>query len=282
MECIRIVVGSDENYFPQLLIFTHSLRGHTTGPIELTLLSYDLPERLKRRFLRFAEKRRLSVRICEVEREKMEGFKLMEHLTPATYSRFQIPSIFAGGRVLWIDTDSVVLKDLRPFYLQELGGMLVAAAPGNNREKHLRRLGLDETCIYFNAGVVLFDLDRIREEYPDPEHLYKLYRENEQKIWLLDQDVLNIAYAHSVKPDFGRVYNRMVVFTQPLTPEETREVEHEAALVHYIRNVKPWQTGYPGSAAAIYRRAMFKVFPVKTALLILLEFLLKITGKEDT
>lgn len=279
MECIRIVVASDINYFPQLMVFTRSLREHTTGPIELTLLCYGLPAKLKRRFLRFTKKLRLSVRICEVDREKTEGFKLMEHLTQMTYSRFEIPNLFAGGRVLWVDIDTVVLKDLRPFCVQDLEGALVAAAPGNNREKHLRRLELDETCIYFNAGVVLFDLDRIRQAYPDPEHLYKLYRENEQKIWLLDQDVLNIAYAHSVKPDTGRVYNRMVVFTQPQTPDEMRELEQQAALVHYIRAVKPWNPGYPGAAAALYRRAMAKVFPVRTAMLVVRDFVRKIAGK---
>lgn len=281
MEPMRIVVAADEEYFNQLMVFANSLREHTKGPIELTLLCCDLPEALKHRFLRFTKKRRLSARIYEVSGEKTAGFKLMEHLTQATYYRFEIPRIFAGGRVLWADIDTVVLNDLRPFYEQELNGALVAAAPGNNMEKHLRRLGLDESCAYyFNAGVILFDLDRIREVYPDPDHLYKLYRQNEEKIWLLDQDILNIAYAHRIKPDAGRIYNRMVVFTQPLTPAETRKLEREAALVHYIRNVKPWRPGYPGAAAAIYRKAMAKVFPVKTALLVLTECVRKITKKE--
>lgn len=280
MECIRIVVAADKNYFPQLMIFTHSLREHTTGPIELTLLCYDLPERLRRRFLRFSKKLHLSAHVCEVNGEKTAGFKLMEHLTQAVYFRFEIPRLFEGGRVLWLDIDTVVLKDLRPFYEQELNGALVAAAPGNNGEKHLRRLGLDESCTYFNAGVILFNLDRIREVYPDPDHLYQLYHEHEEKVWLLDQDVLNIAYAHCVKPDTGRIYNRMVLFTQPLTPGERRKLEREAALIHYIRNVKPWKPGYPGDAAVTYRKAMAKVYPVKTILLVFLEFAWKIAGKE--
>lgn len=280
---MRIVVATDEKYFDQLMVFTHSLREHTKGPIELTLLCCGLPARLKRRFLCFTKKLHLSARICEVNRERTEGFKLMEHLTQTTYYRFEIPNLFAEGRVLWVDIDTVVLKDLRPFYEQDLSGALVAAAPGNNMEKHLRRLGLDESCTYyFNAGVILFDLDRIQEAYPDPDHLYKLYRQNEEKVWLLDQDVLNIAYAHRIKPDTERDYNHMVVFTQPLTPDETRKVEREAALVHYIRNVKPWKPGYPGAAAAIYRRAMAKVYPFKTVQLILLEFVRKIAGKGDS
>ena len=282
MECIKIVVASDVNYFPQLMVFTHSLRGHTTGPIELTLLCYDFPAKLKRRFLRFAKKIRLSVRICEVSKAKTEGFKLMEHLTQTTYCRFELPKLFAGGRVLWLDIDTVVLKDLRPFYEAEMGDAFVAAAPGSNMERHLSRLDLNEGCIYFNAGVVLFDLDRIREAYPNPDHLYEIYRENEERIWLLDQDVLNLAYAHRVKPDTDRVYNRMVVFTQPLTPDERRQLDREAALVHYIRSVKPWNPGYPGAAAAIYRRAMARVFPVKTAKLIVQEFIRKIAEKEGT
>ena len=280
MECIKIVVASDVNYFPQLMVFTHSLREHTTGPIELTLLCYGLPTKLKRRFLRFTKKIHITVHICEVNGEKTEGFKLMEHLTQTTYSRFEIPNLFAGGRVLWLDIDTVVLKDLRPFYEQELNDALVAAAPGNNVAKHLSRLGLNGGCTYFNAGVVLYDLDRIREAYPDPDHLYEIYRENEERIWLLDQDVLNLAYAHRVKLDTGRVYNRMVVFTQPLTRDEMKELEQEAALVHYIRAVKPWNPGYPGAAAAIYRRAMAKVFPVRAAMLIVQEFVRKMTGKE--
>lgn len=156
MEPMRIVVAADERYFDQLMVFACSLREHTKGPIELTLLCCDLPETLKRRFLRFTKKRRLSARICEVSGEKTAGFKLMEHLTQATYYRFEIPRIFAGGRVLWADIDTVVLNDLRPFYEQELNGALVAAAPGNNMKKHLRRLGLDESCTYyFNAGGIL-------------------------------------------------------------------------------------------------------------------------------
>ncbi len=97
------------------------------------------------------------------------------------------------GRVLYLDVDTIAVRSLRPLAELDLGGAYVAAvenvwAPWMTHFP--AKLGLPPEQGYFNSGVLVMDLDRIRADGRDAEMLEFAHTRGDVITWL-DQDVLN-------------------------------------------------------------------------------------------
>jgi lipopolysaccharide biosynthesis glycosyltransferase len=95
-------------------------------------------------------------------------------------------------RILYLDVDLVVLEPLGALWRTDLGGCLVAAVTNVPLPEHRAycerpQLGGDP---YFNAGVLLLDLERLRGEGIG-ERLRSFSREHASRLHWRDQDALN-------------------------------------------------------------------------------------------
>ena len=156
-----------------------------------------------------------------------------------------------------MDIDTVVLDSLEEFYDSDFDGNYVTACPGNNEKKHLERLGLDTDGCYFNAGVILFNLKKIREDF-SADFLFETYEKNEEKIWFSDQDVMNIVFAGKIKRIDDRKYNYIVMSEQNISLKQYNKIKNNIAVIHYVRHIKPWQIYFSGKVRYIYLKAMMK------------------------
>ena len=79
----------------------------------------------------------------------------------------------------------------------------------NKAEEFLKKLELNPKVGYFNAGVILFDLDNIRKKITT-QTFFDCLEENREKIVWLDQDVLNLSLIHifSKSLSFYRAYHK--------------------------------------------------------------------------
>lgn len=87
---------------------------------------------------------------------------LPERIWPhTTYGRLFAPDLISDvGRMLYLDSDTIVNRSLRELLDFSMQGHAIAAVPDGTREvAHLPR---DPTIEGFNAGVLLFDLDEWR------------------------------------------------------------------------------------------------------------------------
>lgn len=261
---MNILVATDDVYYPRLKIFTNTLSKHDANNFEITIMHARLSDSNIKDFERFARKKGIRYRFAKLQETRFNSYKLLHQLTVEVYFRFMILQLYpTQSRAMWVDTDTVVRSSLAPFYHQDFEGNCVVACAGNNEKKHLQRLGLNEDGHYFNAGVILFDLDRIRKEF-STYFLFDIYESNEEKIFLADQDVLNIAFSDKVKCAQNRNYNYMVFSGQKIDKEEYRRIKQEAAIVHYIRHIKPWQYYYAGKVKYLYLKEQFALYPLET------------------
>lgn len=92
-----------------------------------------------------------------------------------TYARFYLHEYLpTAPRALWIDTDTIVRADIRPLYQMRLRHALAAVPQPDPLESYLRKMRvlrrlpdgfrMSEVLNFFNAGVLLLDLQRWREE----------------------------------------------------------------------------------------------------------------------
>lgn len=183
------------------------------------------------------------------------------------YRLFLLSELFSSyRRMIYLDTDTVVNGDIAQLFSTPLEGCALGAAPdvGVQILKHSRRavfsgetpynitdyvqkvLGLPGTEGYFNAGVLLLDLDACRRLVTFEQVCRTLHS---RLLYFNDQDVLNILFHDHVKLlDVSWNYTNNIAL-QRKDPERQAIVQpylrDTCSIVHYISANKPWNAEVP-------------------------------------
>jgi lipopolysaccharide biosynthesis glycosyltransferase len=186
-----------------------------------------------------------------------------------TFLRLLVPDVLPHtiSRVIYLDSDLVVVDDLSRLWDMDMGGMPILAA----RDRigtvsaplglaNWRELGIPADTKYFNAGVLVLDLERWRREHWSDRLLAYLV-ENEAILRNSDQDGFNALFGNDWREiDFR--WNWQVM------PDRRRAKAAgcwgmeltEKSVVHFVTSAKPWLpgSGYP-------ERALFYRYVDRTA-----------------
>lgn len=279
---MNILVASNDTYFPQLMVFISTITKHTNEKINLTVLYSDLREKNRKKAEKFAISKGVSIFFRLADDKRSANYQLIYNITKETYYRFLVLEIYPNEeRAMWMDIDTIILKDIAPFYHMDFEDAYIAGVNGNHVQNHLHRLGLYENGAYINAGVILFNLKKIRSNFEN-DFLYKCYEDNESKLVLADQDIINIAFAGKIKAMPDRRYNYIIAFGQTVDEDSFEFVNEHCAILHYIRHIKPWHKEYVGRFKHLYRKAMFGLFPMKVIILEIQSFFYKFKKNKKT
>lgn len=148
-------------------------------------------------------------------------------------------------KVLYLDSDMIVQDDLRKVWTTDLGGLPIGAVVDVYQDgSALReRFHLDPTQenLYFNAGMLLIDLNAERKSHDFEASLALLIDQNFD-FEFLDQDVLNLKFWNRWKQlDPAWNVQRYLSRSDPL--RKNWGVRREPALIHFITSDKPWTSG---------------------------------------
>lgn len=160
-----------------------------------------------------------------------------DHISSATYARYFIPQFVAEERVLYLDSDLVVNRDLQPLFDISLEGKLVAAVG-------------DAGGYGFNAGVLLIDnrawKERLLQEtfIKGTDRIMDLVQSGQMEDFNGDQTVLN----HVLAQDWlalDKIYNLqvghdLVAFYSGWNGHF--ELDQEPLIIHYTTFRKPWNS----------------------------------------
>lgn len=164
-------------------------------------------------------------------------FKNVYHFSIVTYYRLFIASIFPQyKKVIYLDCDLVVLDDISKLYNTDLHGKIVAAVPdqhvGSTKEfrEYAQKAITVDPDEYFNAGVLLIDLEQFRKNDIEGKFIDLL---TNYDFDLLDPDQAFLNYLCSdSKIILPYKWNK-----EPLPFGD----ECEKSIVHYALYKKPWQ-----------------------------------------
>lgn len=186
----------------------------------------------------------------EVSRELTGGFPSMSRYGGVTaWFRLLLPRVLPDvARVLYLDADLLILRPLRSLWEQDLAGRCLAAVTnpllGADRRRVRADLGLPHPERYFNSGVMLMDLDVLRQTGLMLE-AERIARARVVPTPWADQEPLNAAlWAHRL--DLHPRWNVMnPCFDLPARHlpwplEQVREARTDPAIVHFIGPYKPW------------------------------------------
>lgn len=171
----------------------------------------------------------------------------LEYLSHETFSRLILSEVLPSdmNRMIYIDSDVVVRKNLNDLYYSDLEQYLFAAVPDMNPYFSDIFKTRTRNMNYFNAGVLLIDLNKWREVNFSSE-LMDFALSNAKELEYADQDVLNIVADDKWKQlDLEwNVNSNFFNFTDfqslEVNKEQMRMAKSNPAIVHYTGASKPW------------------------------------------
>jgi lipopolysaccharide biosynthesis glycosyltransferase len=167
------------------------------------------------------------------------------HYTLDNWTRIWVEEFFADtvNRVLYLDSDIVVVGSVAPLWRIDLGGALLGAVDIPGSQHGVTKLEMRAEDGYFNSGVLLIDLKQWRERRALDTILGYVEAHPERMVYTLDQDALNACF-HASRKRLEYKWNATWPFYQepsslPLARQEIEVIRHEARIIHFS-GLKPW------------------------------------------
>lgn len=249
-EKIEIAVAGDSNYIVPLTVLLKSIFINNTDlciTVNFLHLAHAVSEDELQQMERFIIEHGHHMRRIAISEEQLGEVPESRH-SKSTFLRLLLPERLPEeiDNVLYLDGDTVVDGSIRALYNTDIHDAYIAGAKDTVNifgKDHCRDLGLPQNYIYFNAGVVLINAKRIREDKRQ-EEFFKFIRQHADILSACDQDVLNATLYKAVSyipPVYNYNYwTEKDVALRLFTKEEIEAALHRPVIVHYIGPVKPW------------------------------------------
>jgi lipopolysaccharide biosynthesis glycosyltransferase len=246
-EAIECVFSTDDNYAQHLGVAIASLaENNRHHRLSLHIVHHGVtPDNLRLLGEQIGTYENVAAAFHAFDAEPFSHFPIRIHLSLASYFRLFLTQLLPAQikRALYLDADLVVRGDIGPLWRAPLNGNLIAAAPDPLADSN-ERLSLPPDYCYFNAGVLLIDLDGWRREGLLPRFIDYI-ETHEAVLKFLDQDVLNVLLQDRVEYlDYGwnfqsRTESRHRDYLG-LTSAEFEAVRGNPRIIHFSSRWKPW------------------------------------------
>jgi lipopolysaccharide biosynthesis glycosyltransferase len=253
-----LVLACDEAYAMPLATALRSIveADRSGRPVEVYVLSDGFSEYSRRKVVDSLPNGSASIRWLAVDLTMFRDFSTIPGISKMTFGRFLIPHILPDSvsKVLYLDADVLALNDLGPLWETDLEIAVVGAVLDRSVDPMLKggESGLEDVPrvrAYFNAGVLLIDLDRWREERVSQKALEYLTKHPRSPF--SDQDALNVVCDGRWK-ELDPRWNFQVYRWPELDPRWKFQAysergrsdigpEQRPGIIHFVTLSKPWK-----------------------------------------
>lgn len=252
---MNLVFSFDEGYAPTFKVLMHSIfMSNPNEKMTVYLLHDQMPEHvlenLQEQMTSYGYL--LTTIDCRNFLEQSEDFHINRYYTVEMYLWLYAPYLLPAevDRALYLDPDIINLNAIESLYTQDFDDNLFIAMDYKIKNQLIQplnnlRLGTRAAENYYNTGVVLMNIEKLREERQADE-ITQAVIENKAILILPDQDIFNQLYHGEIKRASWEIYNmdpRMYQIFHLVLPEEydLQWVEDEVVFIHFAGKHKPWQ-----------------------------------------
>ncbi len=243
LEVIPIFFAIDDVYMPFLAVALESLIENASKNYyySIKILYTSIDEDNKRKINKY-QSQNVNIEFVDlnyyIEKVK-DKLYTRDYYSKTTYFRLFIANLYPQyDKAIYLDSDIVVLGDISELYNKDIGDNLVAAAPDDViqttkvfQEYAEKVVGVSDYRNYFNAGILLMNLDEFRKFNFQEKFLYLL--ETVKFTVAQDQDYLNRLCKGKVKI-IDKGWDRMPIATDNMPIEDIK-------IIHYNLGQKPWR-----------------------------------------
>jgi len=260
---MNIVCSTDDNFVQHCSIMLCSVLFNNTD-VSVFLLTEGLKAYNYKKLKEEVESKNGKFYYILVDSSLISDFpmpigKNISHITQATYYRLLIPDILPKEikKVIYLDCDIIVRKSLDELWKYDISDYAIGAVHQiTNESEDAKRLNYAQEYGYFNAGVLLINLEYWRKKNIS-NLLFNHIVENFKLILFHDQDALNAVLYNCCfalpckwnmlgfffeKEVFSAIKNNEKLFNNTSYDKDVLINElKDPTVVHFVFKPKPWE-----------------------------------------
>lgn len=266
-EKINILFCCDTNYaMPLTVCITSIFENNKDEDIDIYILYSSLSNIQKNKLSLLSQTYNQTINLIPVAEHYFSTAPVLRW-SKETYYRLLIHELLPDNldRILYLDCDIIVNKSLHELFSFDFQEFYLSALQEKTSLMQRERLNLESSGKYFQAGVLLFDIQktkRILSYQKSSEIIMNLG----DKLQVVDQDVLNVMFDGKIKP-LHKIFNNCEItnfngnnWNRLLNKLNKKELE-DTVIFHYATG-KPWNNLYSGSCEDIWYKYL-KLSPYK-------------------
>lgn len=255
---IPIILSADDNYAPFMYTTMYSIlsSAHQNTFYDFYLMVPEVFSPKNRTHIENLKKQfNCDIHFLNMKDAFSDLAMHITHITSPTYYRLLAGDLLPQeyNKCIYLDVDTCVCKDLSPLFNTEMGNNYIAGvkAPAYiiKSEYHENRLKIPDATGYINAGVLLMNLRKIREDGLT-KRFVDLSKQNYQS---QDQDVINVAcygkiltlpLKYNVMTKYPAFFDHNHKTYKKLEDiygaDEINSAIKNPVIIHYADKLKPW------------------------------------------
>ena len=257
MEPVVIALASDERYFPGLYCAIASALSHLNPARKLDVRVMDggLSQSSRNTLLRLTDRIGKNVRLefVTADASVFGAATIGPGQSHMPYCRILLPQLVNVPRLIYLDCDTLVFRDLSDLFDLELAPRKVLAAVRDSETPSLsqdsfvlaKAMNLPAEGAYFNSGVMLMNLDELRKQHFFESAVDFLNRWS-GKYRFRDQSAINFLL-HGQIDDLPEHWNRA---SWRFDAQQNNDLH---CVLHYTTSA-PWLGGRPRPAQVLFER----------------------------
>lgn len=167
-------------------------------------------------------------------------------------------------KALYLDVDIIVIRSLKELYKMDFEGKYYIAC--THVRKILKkmnniRLGIENDFPYINTGVMMMNLELLRQNQNINEVL-DYVNKHKMNLMLPDQDIITALYGDKIKLIDTMIYNlsdrMLILYNSNILNEKIGIdwVRKNSTIIHYFGRNKPWGKNYIGILDVFYKEVL--------------------------
>lgn len=260
---LNLLVTFNQHYIPPFRTMLNSLLcNDPEAQVTVWLLHSQIPQAELDGLEAYCTSAGADLKPVQVDKSLFKEAPVMKQYPQEMYYRLLAAQLLPESveKVLYLDSDILVLNPVRSLWELDLQGKAFAAASHSgviNVMNQVNRIRLNVDHDYYNSGVMLMDLKAAREIVV-PEDIFYAVREHAAELILPDQDVFNFLYGRQTMQLPDEIWNYDVRYYSAYLLRSERRcdldwVMENTVFLHFCGKRKPWLKTYSGRFGALYK-----------------------------
>lgn len=238
---LHLALGFDENFIvPIYALFTSIFYNNRKNYIVFHVIATGLTIQQQDELRSYCEVNNSEIIFYQIDEDYVKSLVYIPdetHFTIATYYRLFFHMMLPPEveKLLYIDSDTIVLGDLATLFNIDIGTAPIGAVPDSYPQIRYD-LGMSKREDYFNAGVLLINIPTWKL-HKVTENAIDFIAKFPEKIKYVDQDALNATLINKWYR-LDKKYNLTWFDVSLQVPKN--ELVKDKVIIHYTTAQKPW------------------------------------------
>ncbi len=257
---MNLIMASDDNYAGVMAASINSIAQNNSEAMKIYIIDDGISNFNKKKIFEIISRyNNLDIQFIDFGVYGKKIKKLVKTTNPPlpliTFARLFISEMISDDMVLYVDCDTICCGDISEFWNTDMSGKMIAGVWDTVDEKVKAYIGLNKNDRYINAGIILIDLKKWRENDCTSKAIDYINKKG-GSVMHNDQGVINALFRNDIKiiePKYNAMTPVFLISPSKILKyfnleeyysyEEILEAKRNPIFIHFVRftTSRPWE-----------------------------------------